>query len=176
MLSTELEKSNCKTYHAPGDADLLIVQKAVQSATTSKTVLVGEDTDLIVLLCYHASLDSHDLFFRPEPPKKNTKKLRVWNIRATKEKLVKTSATTSSSSMLFLGVTQHPVFMGLEKGHPLTSSKQAVCSMSRQRCSASIHDVIDAGEKALVLVYNGMLTIPSDVNVSVKRWLQKHPT
>ena len=43
MLSTELEKSNCKTYHAPGDADLLIVQKAVQSATTSTTVLVGED-------------------------------------------------------------------------------------------------------------------------------------
>ena len=25
MLNTELEKSNCKTYHAPGDADLLIV-------------------------------------------------------------------------------------------------------------------------------------------------------
>ena len=42
MLSIELEKSNCKTYHAPGDADLLIAQKAGQSATTSKTVLVGE--------------------------------------------------------------------------------------------------------------------------------------
>ena len=25
MLSTELEKSYCKTYHAPGDANLLIV-------------------------------------------------------------------------------------------------------------------------------------------------------
>ena len=45
MLNTKLEKSNCKTYHAPGDANLLIVQKAVHSATTSKTVLVGEDTD-----------------------------------------------------------------------------------------------------------------------------------
>ena len=67
MLNTELEKSNCKTYHALGDTDLLIVQKAVQPATTSKTVLVGEDTDLIVLLCYHSSLDSHDLFFHPEP-------------------------------------------------------------------------------------------------------------
>ena len=61
MLNTELEKSNCKTYHAPGDADILIVQKAVQSATTSKTVLVGDGTDLIVLLSYHSSLDSHDL-------------------------------------------------------------------------------------------------------------------
>ena len=73
LLSAELEKNNCKTYHAPGDADLLIVQKAVQSATTSNTVLVGEDTDLIVLLCYHARLDSHDLFFRPEPKKKHKK-------------------------------------------------------------------------------------------------------
>ncbi len=83
MLSRELEKNNCKTHHASGDADLLIVQKTVQSATSSNTVLVGDDTDLIVLLCYHAKLESHDLFFRPEP-KKNTKKLRIWDIKATK--------------------------------------------------------------------------------------------
>ena len=44
MLSRELEKNICKTY-ASGDADLLIVQKAVQSAITSNTVLVGDDTD-----------------------------------------------------------------------------------------------------------------------------------
>ena len=69
MLNTELEKNNCKTYHAPGDANLLIVQKAVQSPTTSKTVLVGEDTDFIVQLCYHSSPDCHDLFFRLEPKK-----------------------------------------------------------------------------------------------------------
>ena len=72
VLSTELEKSNCKTYQAPGDADVLIVQKAVQSVITSKTVPFSKDNDLIVLLCYHACLDSHDLFFCPEP-KKNTK-------------------------------------------------------------------------------------------------------
>ena len=40
--------------------------------TTNSTVLVGDDTDLIVLLCYHASLGFHDLFFCPKP-KKNTK-------------------------------------------------------------------------------------------------------
>jgi len=74
MLSAELEKSNCKTYHSPADGDLLIVQKAVQSATTNTTVLADDDADLIVLLCYHASLDSHDIFFCPEP-RKNTKKV-----------------------------------------------------------------------------------------------------
>jgi len=55
MLSTELEKSNCKTYHPPGNADLLIVQKAAQSAIASRTVLVVENADFIDLLCYHLS-------------------------------------------------------------------------------------------------------------------------
>ena len=84
MLSEELQKKNCKTHHASGDADLLIVLKAVESATTTNTVLVGDDTDLIILLRYHASLKSHDLFFCPEP-KKNMKKPCIWNIKATKQ-------------------------------------------------------------------------------------------
>ena len=42
MLSEELTKKNCETRHSSGDADLLIVQKSVQSATSCNTVL---DTD-----------------------------------------------------------------------------------------------------------------------------------
>ena len=84
MLGNYLEKS--KVYHARGDADVLIVQKAVESATLMDTALVGEDTDLLILLCYHANLDSHNIFFRPEP-KKNTKMPRVWSIKAVKEQL-----------------------------------------------------------------------------------------
>ena len=45
---------------------------------------------------------------------------------------------------------------GIGKGLALASSKQAVCFMSRQKMFT--HDVVDAGEKALVLVYNGKLT------------------
>ena len=98
MLSTKV------TTKLTGDDDLLIVQKGVHSAT-STTVLVGKDTDLIVLFCYHTSLDYHDIFFHLEP-KKNAKKLHIWNIRAAKESLVKTSVTTSFSSMLFLGTSR----------------------------------------------------------------------
>ena len=32
MLSQFLKKSNCTTYHADGDADVLIVKKAVESS------------------------------------------------------------------------------------------------------------------------------------------------
>jgi len=61
MLGKYLEKK-CKVYHAQGDADVLIVQKAVESATLMDIALVGEDTDLLILLCYHASLDSYNIF------------------------------------------------------------------------------------------------------------------
>ena len=44
MLSDELKKNNCEVHHASGNADLLIVMKAVQSANSSNTVLVGDDT------------------------------------------------------------------------------------------------------------------------------------
>ena len=49
MLGSYLEKK-CKVYHAPGDADVLIVQKTVESSTLMDTVLVSDDTDLLVLL------------------------------------------------------------------------------------------------------------------------------
>ena len=44
--------------------------KAVESAETTKTVLVGEDTDLLVLLPYHTKSHGLDLYFAPKPKKK----------------------------------------------------------------------------------------------------------
>ena len=85
FLGKALCLSGCQVFHAKSDADLLIVLKAVESAKTMKTVLVGGDTDLLVLLLYHAELQSFDLYFAPEP-KKNTK-CRTWNIKKVKAKL-----------------------------------------------------------------------------------------
>ena len=55
-------------------SDVLIIQTAIQSSSTANTV-VGEDTDLLILLLHHANIDSKELYFRPEP-KQNTKKVR----------------------------------------------------------------------------------------------------
>ena len=115
MLSTKLVQNNCKTYHASGDADLLIVQKAVETASTVDTVLIGDDNDLLILLIYHASLDSHNLFLKPEP-KKNTKNSRVWNIRAVKQHLgPDICRQTLSLHAILLDVTQHRNFTGSVK-------------------------------------------------------------
>ena len=47
-------------------------------------------------------------------------------------------------------------------------------AMVFDRCFAIKHDVIDAGEKALVIIYNGKTTDSLDslvINVSVRKWL-----
>ena len=80
MLGEALEKDNCKSYYASAYADLLIVQKAVESATTMKTVLVGDDTDLLVLLCYHTSLDTCNLLFKTEKKMPRISKFGIYKL------------------------------------------------------------------------------------------------
>ena len=64
MLSHYLQLAGCFTDHAEEDADLLIAQIAVQSAATKNTLLVADDTDLVILLCYYADADGFDLFMQ----------------------------------------------------------------------------------------------------------------
>ena len=67
LLGDTLCVSGCKVQHATSDADLLIVQTAVTLAGECETALVGDNTDLLVLLLYHAGGNKHDIYFRPEP-------------------------------------------------------------------------------------------------------------
>ena len=85
MPSRFLQEDNCPTYHAEGDADVQNVKAAVESAGERNTVLVGDDTDLLVLLCFYTRSDSFDLYFKPEP-KANSRR-RSWNMKKVKEQL-----------------------------------------------------------------------------------------
>ena len=62
-LSDKMNAAGIKTAHSVGDADLLIVLTAVRSSMSQSTILVGDDTDLLVLLCHHASGLSKPLYF-----------------------------------------------------------------------------------------------------------------
>ena len=50
MLSSYLQKRNCQTRHSQADPDLLIVQTSLESARRINTVLVRDDTDLLILI------------------------------------------------------------------------------------------------------------------------------
>ena len=52
------------SIQAEGEADLGIVKAAVAMSAYKSTTLIGEDTDLLVLLLYHAAAnDCKDLYF-----------------------------------------------------------------------------------------------------------------
>jgi len=52
-LSNVLKENLFETLHAAGDADCLIVGKTLKLVKGTATALVGEDTDLLVLLLFH---------------------------------------------------------------------------------------------------------------------------
>ena len=175
VLSEQLVKANCHTHHATGDAGLLIVQKAVESATLSDTVLVGDDTELLILLCYHACIDSHYIFVRPEP-KKITKIHRVLNIKIIKEQL----GADVSNHILFLhavlgcDTTSH--LYGIGKGSSLRNYKTSNHFREQAKVfdeeSASQEAVCAAGEQALVSLY-GAKTEDTLNSLRYKRFSEK---
>ena len=82
LLSQTLEQAGCEIHQARGDADVLIVQTILTSATMQETVLVRDDTDLLVLLIYHAKNVRHNVFFRHETRRASQKGNTCWNIPA----------------------------------------------------------------------------------------------
>ena len=76
MLGKKPQSSGFRVFHEDDYADVLIVKKAIEVSQTANTTVIGGDTDLLVLLLYHArNIKSFDIFFHPEPKqfvKKNT--------------------------------------------------------------------------------------------------------
>ena len=66
MLSNEFSEYGIKTFHAEGDADLLIVQKSLEIAELHNTALVRDDTDLLVLVVFHAKAKSRNIYLMQE--------------------------------------------------------------------------------------------------------------
>ena len=69
LISAQLSNRGCYVINAPGDADVDIVKTAVDSSHhRHSTTLIGEDTDLLILLLHYADTDPDikDLYFRSD--------------------------------------------------------------------------------------------------------------
>jgi len=83
-----LEQYDNQVMSASGDADLLTAKTGVEATSKSDTVLVGDDTDLLVLLCfYHKMSTSYNLYFMPEPKKGSLLPRKYLNIDIVIENL-----------------------------------------------------------------------------------------
>ena len=71
--------NGCKTLHAETDVDFLIAKTAIESAQRQDTIFVSEDTVLIVLLCCHGEMDSHNLYICYDSKRL---KVQIWDIKS----------------------------------------------------------------------------------------------
>ena len=137
-----------------------IVKAAVSMSGYKSTTLIGEDTDLFVLLLYHATLkDSHELYFGSDKTRDKTKQY-VYNINVLKHILgddlctdllfVHAFTGCDTTSRIF-GIGKKSVFKNIIKGESVfrTCSK-IFCSPDKDRDT-----VESAGCKAMVSLFNG---------------------
>ena len=98
-----MNTAGIQASHATGDADLLIVLTSVRCSLSRQTILVRDDTDLLILLCYQASLVSTPIFLQPRPkPHRGTV---CWDIHKFQNHLGAAVCQNICLSMLFWDVT-----------------------------------------------------------------------
>lgn len=120
LIITELTKRKCRVIQAPGDADVDTVNATVDCSQVCSTTLVGEDTDLLILLVYYAGTENEVFYFRSDT--KRSKERKVYNINLLKQVLGETICAMSHSSFIRTqAVTQLQGFLALERSQLSTN-------------------------------------------------------
>lgn len=157
LLSSALSQNGFQAVHARADADCLIAQETLEAAKSETTVLVGEDTDLLVLLLHHVKREHHDVFFSAGGVS-GAKRAKVWNIKMVQQAL----GTEVCHRLLFAhaisGCDTTSRMFSIGKSQPLKKLKSE--NFKRQAdvfaSSHSSHEeVAEAGEKVIVSLYGG---------------------
>jgi len=128
------EVNGIETKQAVNDADLLISKTGTTYAKLGPTYVIGEDTDILVLLCYHA----HQI---------------RWNLGSFSSKVIKkiihAIAGCDTTSRLF-GIGKSIPLKKMDNEH---FRQQAAVFCETELSSNDA--VTEAGEKAVVCLYGG---------------------
>ena len=158
FLSNDSNKKNfiLMLYHAHADADLLIATSALECAQSRSTVVFGDDTDLLILLCYHNDLQSPFSVY-----------LRIWNVKRTQEKLGIGICRNILVLHAILGCdTTSRIFtsgkgMALKRMASDDNFTRAIEVLNKLPNVVTKQDTIKAGEEAIIAMYNGNGTLDS---------------
>ena len=71
LISKGLTERGCHIIQSPGDADVDIVNATVERSRLCTTMLVGEDTDLLILLLHYSRRDNEAIYFRSDANKQS---------------------------------------------------------------------------------------------------------
>lgn len=73
MLSEKLTTTNIFVKQANNDVDVLIIETALEQSNTNKTIVVGEDVDLLIILTARTPTDKVNYFLKPGKIQTETK-------------------------------------------------------------------------------------------------------
>ena len=159
MLGQSLEHVGCETRHAKGDAYVLIVETTVQSAMSCETTLVGDDMDLLVILCFHVKGDSCEVFFKPEVRSGTKKSPRCWNIKYVQRVLGRAVFHNILFAHAILGGDTTSRVFSMGKGLALKHIRSDKHFITQAEVflqeNATLADISSAGEASLVCLYTG---------------------
>ena len=155
LISERMRGRGCAVIQAEGDADVEIVKAAVAMSSYKTTTLIGEDTDLLVLLLHHSSTNGKKLYLRSD---KGGPTL-VFDIQVMKQALGNTICCNLLFLHAFTGCDTTSRIFGIGKKSALQKlikesvikSCAAVFSIPNQETDI----IADAGCKAMVAFFSG---------------------
>lgn len=160
IISQRLREKGCNVINARGDADCDIVQAAIAASEFQSTTLIGEDTDLLILLLYHSKPERKCLYYRSD---KSKSQIRVYNINKLKCLLgnelcslllfVHAFTGCDTTSRIF-GIGKKVLFQKISKGIAFTEPGQKSDTIEEN------------GLKAMILLFGGKVT--SDTLTSLR--------
>lgn len=121
-------------------------------------MVVGDDTDLLVLLCFHSDITAHELYFIPKLKKALTK-TRAWDIKNTKSAF----GLDICSRLLFIhailgcDTISQPFGIGKGAALKLTIKTSYFSELADEFGKQDLFReyIRKLGEKELVALYNG---------------------
>ena len=154
LIGGELRQRGCSVINSPGDADVDIAEAAVEASRYHSTTLIGEDTDLLVLLLYYAQPDNKDLYFRSDKSTAtagyniNSLMSALGNNLRSQLLFIHAFTGCDSTSRIF-GVGKKSVFQRLVKGDSVMQScADQFLSLNQER-----ELIEDIGTQAMVPMY-----------------------
>ena len=156
LVSTSMMDRGGHVIQAEGDADVEIVKAAVATSFYKTTCLIGEDTDLEVLLLHHASSNGKKIYFSSDKGGPTT----VLDIKVIKKVLGNDicfnllflhAFTGCDTTSWIFGVGKKSVLQKFIKNEATLNSCAKVFSSPNQDAGV----IVESGCKAMVALFNG---------------------
>ena len=160
LATEELKKKGRTVINASGDADMEIVKATIKASQNQPTTLIGENTDLLILLLYYAEANNRGLYFCSD---KSTVP-KVYNISERKQVLGSGMCSQLLLIHAFTGCDTTSCIFNIGKKsafQKLANDESAIhtCANTFPLPNQAYSVTEDLGSKAMAVLFGGRVPI-----------------